>query len=171
MQQEISHKQGQSLYDIAIIMYGSIDYLYKVISDNEGVITNADFDFEANPNTTLVYDDDYVLDKVPTPLNQKSQVNSSSIETIKAIGAQTIFDIALMTYGNMDLIYKLITDSGLNSNVFKGNLIGLSFNFDKNKVKNVLYANNLKNSGYIIATGDYNSSGKSFDKSFDKSFN
>ncbi len=86
---------------------------------------------------------------------------------------QTIYDIALQTYGDLNMIYKLITDSNFN-NVLTYPLPNTTFNFDKALIIDNVVANYLSQNGLVIVTADRNikdpAEGASFDDSFDDSF-
>lgn len=70
---------------------------------------------------------------------------------------QTVFDVVLQTYGDINLMYKLIQDSDFD-NVLSYPLPLTSFNFDPKLISDNVVANFLNQNGLVIVTGDSNRS-------------
>ena len=54
----LNYKHGQTIFDIALMTYGSLDYVYKIIQDNQ--LNNINDPIPANK--ILIFDKDLVLD-------------------------------------------------------------------------------------------------------------
>jgi len=82
---------------------------------------------------------------------------------------QTIYDICLLTYGNLDKVIQLVQDSELKS-LNDEEIAGKKFTFNSDNITDLSFLNKIKNEKIIYSTAR-NFIGKSFDDSFDFSFN
>lgn len=153
----------ESIYDLAIQTYG-LDFIYKLIQENnldsiEAVLVSGekiswDETFNVTPSATL---------------SQAPAVTPNPILMITAREGQTLYDVGIMTYGNLDTFYTLLQDSKIDS-AEVSNIRGKVFTFDSRLIENFqLYKKRLA-SGYIINTGETVDRDASFDDSFDDSF-
>lgn len=104
-------KYGESIFDLAIKLYGSVDTAFKILEDNESVISNINTDLEG---VTIVYDSDYKSTNIVPLIVIKPQVSNLS-QTYKSTAFQTIFDVSLQVYGNLSRIVELVHSSTLNN--------------------------------------------------------
>ena len=75
----------------------------------------------------------------------------ANIKTYVAKQGQSIFDICLQTYGDLNLIYKLIQDNGIES-ILTAGFSGMSFNYDASLISdNSIVTQNIS-SPYITDT-------------------
>jgi len=58
MASELISRNGQTIYDIAIMTYGSLDYVYKIVQDN--LLYNINDPVPSSK--TLIFDKDLVID-------------------------------------------------------------------------------------------------------------
>lgn len=81
-----------------------------------------------------------------------------AIKTFTAIYGQSIFDVCLNCYGGLDLLYKLIQDSGVDS-VNDLPLSGQKYTYDDSLVvdQNVFQRTTLAGTRYATALGNYGS--------------
>ncbi|CAB4218271.1 hypothetical protein UFOVP1596_11 [uncultured Caudovirales phage] len=145
MLREYNVHDGETIFDIAINTYGSTDYVYKLIADNP-VITSIDFDFSLYPGTILLWDPDFKIIQAPD-LTSADTAPASTLASYTALDGQSIFDICLQTYGDLNLLYKLMQDNKIdntNSTMLKGSV----FIFDTLLIKD----NSLKDDDYHYAT-------------------
>ena len=126
-------QDGETIFDVAIATYGSLEQVYKLIQDNSAVIEDIDseLDLVTQPNLQLTYDDTFV-----EPASQESrQIPVVAVKNIYQIReGQTIFDIALTLYGNLEKVYQIIQDNiesipYINQRIMAGTT--LSFNPDE----------------------------------------
>lgn len=161
-------RNGQTIYDVLLNTYKSLDLTYKLIQENP-TIDSVDTDLDTLLGISVSWDETFSL-PLTAQIIFKQTEPENNIASIIATEGQTLYDISLMTYGNLDNFYKMLQDSQID-NSDTSRLRGLAFNFDKNLINDFQYYKNLVSTGYIINTGDSQAKkGKSFDLSFDKSF-
>jgi len=164
-----SVKYGQTIYDIALNTYGSSEYVYKLISENP-FVTSIDYDFDENPGAVIVWDETF-SPPPPPETDRSSDVVKVDEDFIVAEFGQSIYDICLMTYGNIELIYKLIQDNNIVS-LNNTDLSGKKFIFTPSLTIDKGFFNYLVNNNKAIATvGVGDNGGKSYNDSFNISFN
>lgn len=98
---------GQTIFDAAIETYGSLEQVYKLIQENPE-IDSIDFDLLENPGISVGYDETF---NAPETQEERKvpQVPKSTTYFVK--DGQTIFDLALGLYGNLEKVYKIIKDN------------------------------------------------------------
>lgn len=97
---------GESVFDLAIKLYGDISYSVKLMNENSN-ITGLSMDLEG---MTIVYDSDFKKTAVtPLVINVTKKINIA--QSYQPTDYQTIFDIALMLNGSFDGIVDLIRNS------------------------------------------------------------
>jgi hypothetical protein len=69
---------------------------------------------------------------------------AQDIKYIIAISGQSIFDLVISTYGDLNLTYKFIQDNNI-SNIDASDLTGKTFKFDVNNIANKGFFVSLKN--------------------------
>ena len=161
-------KNGQTIYDLLLITYGSLELTYKLIAENEN-ITSIDFDFDSNPNEVVSWDKSYVV-SIPGQLERSATIVENNTGTIESADRQTVYDLCLMTYGSIDTLYKLITDNSINT-VDDTSLSGLLLTFDKTQVTDNIMLNYINKYGIVMCTGDSVDEVNSYNGSFNLSFN
>ncbi len=137
--------QEQSIFDLVNSFYGGFDNMYAFLKQNPQ-LDNINFDFNANPNTTIFYDAS-VLPSTPPGIPVIPVAQASTTGNIKAISQQNIFDIVAMTYGDFGNTYKLIQDNTLKN--IHDKVVWVNFTYDKTLVSDdIIYGffanNNLK---------------------------
>ncbi len=141
MQSEYKTLFGQNIFDVVLSTYADLNLTYKLIEDNG--IKSIDFDLDTTPALSIVYE---IIPKIPAEIKVKDPVPTSLIKILKAINGQSIFDIILMTYGSLDLSYKLIQDNGIDS-VNIGSVDQILFSFDSTLIAdNFVYLKNINQS-------------------------
>ena len=95
MQKEYKVLQGESIYNIAINLYGDVSYAFKIAKDNE-ISIDADLN-----GITLTYDDS-IKNTVLIPLNISVFKTKNVQQYTNAIFGQSIFDIVLNIDGNLE---------------------------------------------------------------------
>ena len=151
MQQEIKTLSTDDIFSIAEKTGYGIGYVYKLISENP-FITDINYDFEANPQRTIEYDDSFSIPKPPQLTTTDPGFDSSLFFT--AINNQTIFDVVAQSYGDMGNLYKLLKDNNI-SNVNDTAITGKMFTFNGNNISDVGFFNSLIKRKLIISTGDF----------------
>lgn len=142
---------GQTVYDLVNKFYGSVEFTYKFISENP-FITSVDYNFNANPGQTVVYDETFVKPKPKVIQSTTSATNNAG--TILATEGQNIFDLCLMAGQPLENILQFIQDNGI-VGVNTNNLSGREFIFNKEKIQDNVFHNFLKNNKIKINTGNF----------------
>lgn len=104
-------KFGESIFDVAIKLYGSVDSAVKLFFENYPTISEFEEDIEG---ITLIFDPLYKQQNSTVLLTIKPPDKNLS-QIYKPTDYQTIFDVALMLNGNLDSIFSLVRNSTLNN--------------------------------------------------------
>ena len=149
-------KEGQNIFDFAIEKYGTIENIFDVIDDN-GLTLNSELNsgMELNSNTFNKGNNDIKKLEL-TPVNSGSDefsflsvfvTSNEEIEDESVKEGQSIFDITLERYGNIDEIFEIIETNGftLNTLLNSGQILNVS-NFGKGdeEIKDYYKQNNIK---------------------------
>lgn len=156
--QETFAKQGETIYDICIRTYKTLDYLLRLITDNglNGI------------NDTFPIGKIFIFDASVSPGIPKwgQQFSMPPTDTQKYIArpGQSIYDICLQTYGTLDLLTKLCIDNGLDGIedafpigkifTFDASLIFNLANYKKNQNQSIFYATKITLP--VFLQGDFN---------------
>ena len=159
-------QSGQTIFDIAIKTYGAIEYVYKLIEDND-FIESIDYDFDVNPNAEIYWDETYATPVAPE-LVLSDQATASNLQSITATNGQSLYDLCLMAYGDLTLMYKFLQENNISLN--SNNINGKMFIFNTDLVSDKGFYNYLRNKSKVINTLDGTFSGKAYNKSFNISF-
>lgn len=157
-------RDGQTIYDIALQTVG-LENIYSFIRANSE-ITDINFSFD-NKNLSTTF--------IPPPPVSPPELMAKitvAVTTKSIIGreGQSLFDITLMTTNDLGSIVQFSRDNNI-SNVNQTALLGKSFTFEIDSIKDISIYNYMVQKSTVISTIDPKIiSGKSFDKSFDKSF-
>ena len=130
MLQEIKIQSGQSIYDVSINELNGLDNLLQLLIQNKN-ITNLDFDLKNIATENIKYDDIYI-EKKQAELTLTTSI-SSTIQNIKTLQGQSIYDICLQSYGSLDLMNKLLKDNNI-YNLDSTDISMRNINFDETKV-------------------------------------
>lgn len=95
--------------------------------------------------------------------------DSTLTGSIVATNGQSIYDLCLMTYGDLKYLTKLIQDNNIVS-LNEGNLSGKTIIFNPNLINDIGFFNFLSNKKKVINTLDNTKTGKSYNQSFNISF-
>ncbi len=163
---EYKIKYGQTVYDLVLIAYNDLAYTYKFLQENPH-ITSIDFDLDANPGLTVTYDENFSVPE-PPQFSAKNKEKSTT-ETITATNGQSIYDLCLMTYGDLGMIYKFMQENNIDS-LNNTNLSGKVFTFNTALVSDTQVYNNIKATKKKFNTLDTTYTGKAYNKSFNISF-
>lgn len=150
----------ESLFSLAVSLYGSVENSVKLLLENESVIDDINTDIEEK---TIVYDSDFkAVNVVPLSVSQKPVI--SLAKTYQPYENQTIFDITLMLEGNLESIISLVHNSTLpsiNSKIDKMDI----FNYTK---RNTSITNWVISTNQIFQTATplENNDPREFDRSF-----
>jgi hypothetical protein len=114
MRSEAKVKQTQTIFDMALLAYNDASMVYDLIQDNS--------------NIENILTDVVGLDVVYTPVKiNKFEADSNSkklnnVVTIKS--EQTIFDLSLQHYGDVEKVYDLVHDNDFIDNVLTTDIVG-----------------------------------------------
>jgi len=142
---------GETVYDVAIKLYGDVSLVVKLCNDN-----NIGMDSVLNGGDTLVWDTTYRL-LIPAQIDAAPTTPPVYGYYTGQYG-QTIYDVCLITYGKFELLNKLCVDNGISSfdNISAN---GIVFRYDLSLVndnKLLIYLRQLGTSiggtEYIIPT-------------------
>ena len=104
-------KFGESIYDVANKLYGSVESATVLFLENTDVISDMNTDLEG---ITIVYNTAY-KSEVLEVLNTKTVTSINLAQIYLPNSFQTIFDITLMTDGNLESVINLVHNSTLNN--------------------------------------------------------
>lgn len=144
-----SVQYGQTVYDVVLATYGSLELTYKLIQDNP-FIDSVNYDFDANPGAKIVWDETYSITP-PPELNKDATASQSDLKYIIATNGQSIYDICLMTYGDLGYLYKLMADN----NIISPNDTDINekkINFNPNLIQDIGFYNLLSSKKIKINT-------------------
>lgn len=144
MQSEFNVKYGMTIFDVAMLTYGSTEYVSKILKDNN---ISADYNFDANPGTVILFDPAFVIPLPPDIISQSPVIKTKG--AIKAVSGQTLFDLVIMTYGTTDLLMRFIQENNI-ADLNEEDLDQKVFTFDMGYIKDNIYFNSL--GSYVIST-------------------
>ncbi len=160
MLNEYNIQDGETIFDVAIATYGSLEQVYKLIQENPVIENiNSPLDLVSHPGLSLLYDESFVSPetqeerKVPEVVQPQEQYETSE--------GQSIFDLALNMYGDLESVYSIIKEntsviSYINANIPAGSkLVYKKGNSDNYTLKDYLDQNNIIiNTSYpVLNTG------------------
>ncbi len=140
---------GQTLYDILLATYGSSEYTLKLLKENP-FIDSVNYDFDANPGAVISWDENFVI-IAPPVLNISTVDEDSDTSYITARQGQSIYDLVLMTYGDLKYTIKLLKDNNIVS-LNNTNLSGKKIIFNPKLINDIDFYNHLNNKNKIINT-------------------
>lgn len=133
-------QSSQTIWDIANDKYGGFDNILTLIQLNPDYIS-IDVDLEDFIAVPLVYDDAYYTDKTPQ-VQLSPPKYENPIKQVTGEANQSVYDLVLMVYGDINLMSKFILDNpGVISSTNDLNVSGKTFNFDSR----------LNNDGALLA--------------------
>lgn len=141
-------QQGQSIYDVVIGVYGSIDHFAQLLTENAELATVAYTLTDASA-IDIEYDADVVKNKPPV-IYRPSASTTTTLRTYNGQDGQSVYDVAMMTYGSLDRLIELISDSSFGS-TNNTNLGGVGFTFDSSKKADQLLQYNIDRFGIVFS--------------------
>ena len=104
-------KFGESIFDVAVKLYGSVDKAWKILDENSTLIADFNTDLEG---ITIIYDTAYKgTNIVPLVTIRPPEVNLA--QTYSPTDFQSIFDVTLQVYGNLSKVIEIVHNSTLNN--------------------------------------------------------
>jgi len=116
---EIVVKNGQSIFDIALIAYGDPSMVYTLIQGN-----GIDGINEVLTGKTLTY----TYSKPHQKETVKINIVTQKIVTI--LSTQTLFDVALQLYGSAESVFELLSLNPSINNITDDGITGLNVNYE-----------------------------------------
>ena len=149
MVKDLKIQENKSIYDIANETLGGFDNIYAGILLLNPTITSIDFNLNTIASDKIYYDDSYY--SIPTIQIQLDVKKPNPTVTITGRENQSIYDIVLMTYGDIGSVYEFIKSNGVVS--LNDLSVGMkTFTFDSNNIVNGPLISSIKKNGYIFAT-------------------
>lgn len=139
-------RDGQTIFDIALKTCG-LENVYAYIKSNPE-ITDINFSFD-NKNLTT----EFIQPPSATP--PELMANAAVVVAAKLIigrEGQSLFDICLMATNDLGGLMQFIRDNNI-SNLNQASLIGKSFTFEIDNIKDAFVYNYLTNSRAVFNTG------------------
>jgi hypothetical protein len=138
-----SVNSGQNIFDVVINTIQDFNSVYSLLQNNNipkllSSINGLNINYVQPPVTPPI-----VKSQAYTPVN--------TISYFTSIPNQSVYDVCLQTYGDLNNTYKLIQDSGF-KNISNYPLPNTSFTFDKSLQKDAIFASYLSKKGIIINT-------------------
>lgn len=140
-------KANQSIFDICLSTYGGFDEIIKLCSDSN--ITDNSQPSYFNQSFSF---DPALVQPLPT-FSIPIVVQASTIKIFTGKNNQSIFDVAIQTYGNMDNIVKLCMDSGIDG-FADATYFQKLFTYDASLISDSTVSDNVNNNNIIFATGN-----------------
>ncbi len=146
-----THKiqSGQDLYDISNIVYGGLDYVYTLVQLNDFIVS-VDDNLNYLAGRELCYNKDLTVGKA-FGIELNPQPTISTIQYLKGLQNMSIWDAALMVYGDISMAYKLVIDNNLSS-INDLSIAFKSLKFDTNENKNGALKFIIEKRGYVFAS-------------------
>lgn len=168
MQLEYRILSNQTLLDVCMATYNSMELLIKLVSDNP--ILSLDVDMATVSGQIVYYDSDYVVSR-PVDITTITVPETQYIKTYTGIEGQNVYDVCIQLYGSLEKLVTLCNDS--NIPLTKGdNTKNKEFIYNTKNIEDILLVNYFKTLG--TGVGSYSialAGGKSYDhKAFDDSF-
>jgi hypothetical protein len=114
MQLEAKVKQGQNIFDMALLAYNDASMVYDLIQEND--------------NIENILTDVVGLDVVYTPvkiIKFEAVSNAKKLNNVVTIKSeQTIFDLSLQHYGDVEKVYDLVHDNDFIDSVLSSDIVG-----------------------------------------------
>lgn len=169
MQLEYRILSNQTLSDVCMATYNSLELLIKLVSDNP--ILSLDVDMTTVSGQIVYYDSAYVVSR-PVEITTTTIPDTQYIKKYTGIEGQNVYDVCIQLYGSLEKLVTLCKDSNISLNQ-GANVKNIEFTYNTKLIDDVLLVNYFKTLGTGI--GSYSialAQGKSFDqKAFDDSFN
>ena len=122
---EITVKQGQTVYDVALIAYGDPSAIYDLSRENPTINVSATADLTG---LTLTYTQRTTTRKVEAV---KNITVPPKVVTIS--DSQNLFDLALQYYGKPESVYKLLAENSTIEGVLIDQLAGKTLTYTESK--------------------------------------
>lgn len=103
-------KYQESIFDLALNLYGSVDCSVKLLLENSDVIDDINTDLEG---IEVVFDNEFKGTNIVPLVTNVPVINLAQI--YKPTSFQTIFDVALMIDGNLSDVIGIVKRSTLNN--------------------------------------------------------
>jgi hypothetical protein len=166
---EYSVLQQENIFDLVMKFYNNLDQSYAFIQNNPH-LDNINFDFANVSNVSVSYDSAYLLNE-PSEIPTITDELASTTGNLKAQDVQNLFDVCGMTYGVLDLMYKMLQDNAIDS-INSANISQKNFTYDMSLVEDSILLNHLISNKIVFSTGTTGINRRSHDSSFNKfSFN
>ncbi len=140
---------GQTIYDIVLATYKRFEYTYKLLQDNP-FIDSVDYDFDANPGAVVSWDETFFIPP-PEVFNLDAEDTEPDTAYITATEGQSVYDLVLMTYGDLKYTYKLLQDNNIVS-LNNTNLSGKKIIFNPKLINDIGFYNHLINKKKVVNT-------------------
>ena len=133
-------KYGQTVFDISMQEYGTIEYIGDLIEDNNISLT------EDLTGLSIIIREQLILPEKVKKYDIEIKQKTDNERLVFSYEGQTITNIALQEYGSLEFIKNIIqsNDVGLNTNLSGYNLIIDSFKLGNEKIKDYVISNKLK---------------------------
>lgn len=145
MELDYKSQLGQSIFDVSnITLYGMDNIVSGLLSPSgKSLVSLLSAD-------SLVYDSDYEQGNIIQLQLNVPATNPNY--TVKGQDNQSIFDLCLMNYGNLDALFSMIQE---NSNLVSINDVDVSLkeiNFSANKTDQNYTVSTIAKKGYVFGT-------------------
>ena len=169
MQLEYRILSNQTLSDVCMATYNSMELLIKLVYDNP--ILSLDVDMATVSGQIVYYDSDYVVSR-PVEITTTTVPDTQYIKKYTGIEGQNVYDVCIQLYGSLEKLVTLCKDSNISLNQ-GANVKNIEFTYNTKLIDDILLVNYFKTLG--TGVGSYSialAQGKSYDqKAFDDSFN
>ena len=163
MQLEYKVLNGQTIEDVAVLTYGSIDFVSQLITDN-----NLTFDSDIT-GLTLIWDNT-LTNTIPSSINVNNTIIESDLSSVIGQYGQSFYDVAIHTQATIENVIQLAIDNNISINNLN-DIKGLEITYSKSNIKNFAIYNFISNLNTGVSSGLLTTGKGSFNDSFNISFN
>jgi len=142
-------QENKNIFDVANETLGGFDNIYAGILQINPGISSIDFDLNLIATQYIYYEDSFY--STPTIQIQLDVKKTSPVVVINGLENQSIYDIVLMTYGDLGSVYDFITSNGIVS-LNDLSVAMKTFTFDSSNTVNGPLIASVKKNGYVFAT-------------------
>jgi hypothetical protein len=162
MLKEYKIQDGETIFDIVLATYGTLDYTYKLISENSLAgdvfyLQSIDADLSTATKRTLRFDSAFEAQE--DVYTTKENINPPDYSYLIQEG-QSLFDVAIMVYGDVSKVIQIIQDHKRSisqlpiENVNQSVLAGIRITYDPSMVEDKVLVEYLRSNNLVVNTSD-----------------
>lgn len=148
---ELKTQDGQDFFDILLSSGYSLDQAVSFIKQNPNYDLSTDF--SSLPSTTLSYDNSLVQTSIPSEVVSTQSTTNSTTGTVTGYDGQSLLDLILLSYGNLDYSIKFLKDNSNLDSINDSQLSQKEFTYDNTLIQDSLLFNSNSINNVVYNTG------------------